>query len=79
MQLSIPNPAIQANAIVTETMEKVNPKTQSLPLVFDIDVSKNVIYDPLTDDLWKTMDDLRNFKNQIFLNSITSKAKELFK
>jgi uncharacterized protein (TIGR04255 family) len=78
-QLVIPNPEINATAIVTETIEKIDDKAQFLPLIFDIDVSRNIILEPSSVDIWKIMGELRSFKNQIFLNSLTERAKELFK
>lgn len=79
MQLVIPNADIQATAVVTETIEKTDDKSKVLPLIFDIDVSRNLILDSKSDEIWNIMDNLRNFKNQIFMNSITEKTKELFK
>lgn len=79
MQLVIPNADIQATAIVTETIEKINDKSKVLPLIFDIDVGKNIILEPKSDEIWNIMDDLRNFKNQIFMSSVTDKTKGLFK
>lgn len=78
-QLVIPNVEIQATAIVTETIEKIDEKSNVQPLIFDIDVSRNTILEPLAKDIWSIMEDLRNFKNQIFMMSFTDKAKELFK
>lgn len=78
-QLVIPNAEIQANAIITETMEKIDEKSRFLPFIFDIDISRGIILKPDSMDIWKIMDDLRHFKNQIFVSSLTNKAKELFK
>lgn len=79
MQLVIPNADIQATAVITETIEKTDDKSKVLPLIFDIDVSRNIILDLKSDEIWNIMDNLRNFKNQIFMNSLTAKTKELFK
>ena len=79
VQLVIPNHEIQASAIVTETMEKVDDKAQYLPFIFDIDVSSNIILEPTSADIWKIIGQLRQFKNQIFINSLTDRAKDLFK
>ncbi len=79
MQLVIPNAEFQAGAVVTETIEKIDDKSRVLPLIFDIDVSRNIILEPTSKDIWNIMEDLRKFKNQIFMKSLTDKAKELFK
>jgi uncharacterized protein (TIGR04255 family) len=79
MQLVIPNADKQATAVVTETIEKTDDKSKVLPLIFDIDVSRNIILESKSDEIWNIMDNLRNFKNKIFMNSLTEKTKELFK
>ncbi len=77
-QVVIPHPDIKATAIITETVEKTNDKG-FLPFIFDIDVSINNIFQTDSQDIWEAFEKLRNFKNQIFLKSITEKTQELFK
>lgn len=77
MQLVIPNPDIEANAIITQTME--NPTGNRLPLILDIDVSRETNYTDNTVEMWNEFKKLRSFKNEIFINTITKKAEELFK
>lgn len=77
MQLVMPKPDIQATAVITQTMEKAT-ENNLLPLVLDIDVFKEALY---TDEktMWDDIEQLRTFKNDIFFDSVTDKAKELFK
>lgn len=77
MRLIIPHNTSRAVAIVTETME--NPQKEMLPLILDIDVYIEAPFDAHDDKVWEEMEHLRNFKNEIFFNSLTEKAKELFK
>ena len=77
MQLVIPNPDIEANAIITQTME--NPTGNRLPLILDIDVSRETNYTDNKAEMWDEFKKLRSFKNEIFFNSITNETKELFK
>ena len=77
-QLIIPYPEIQATAAITETMETMDSRG-FLPFIFDIDVWISNIVEPDSKDIWNAMEKLRDFKNQIFLNSITEKTRELFK
>jgi len=73
----INDPEIDAAAIITQAFEQlVDPKF--LPIILDIDVFKqrDVIGE---EDAWQTLEALRDFKNKIFFESITEKAKELFK
>jgi len=77
MQLVIPNPDIQTTAIINQTTE--NPtENQRLPLIFDIDVFQNKTYVENNVEMWSEFEKLHIFKNEIFFNSITDKAKELF-
>lgn len=78
MRLVIPNPEIQAIATIIETME--NPvDNQRLPLILDIDVWRETIYETNQSEMWNDFEQLRVFKNDIFFNSITEKTKELFR
>lgn len=78
MQIVVPNQEIEASAIITETMEPPT-ESQRLPLILDIDVFKERIYVDGKEEIWNDFEKLRVFKNDIFFNSITDKAKELFK
>lgn len=78
MQLRLPKPEIEAQAIVTQTME--NPtQDEKLPLILDIDVYHEVNYSGSDAKMWEDFEKLHLFKNEIFFNSITEKTKELFK
>lgn len=78
MQLFIPNPEIKAIATLTEMIEEENSKNGTLPFIFDIDVAKDVSIDPDSKSIAEIMNGLRAFKNKIFLDSLTDKAKSLF-
>ncbi len=78
MRLEVPNPDIEATAIITQTMDK--PTTgQRLPLILDIDVFRITEYLGKAEDMWEDFEKLCDFKNDIFFNSVTEKAKELFR
>lgn len=78
MRLVIPNPEIRAIATIIETME--NPvDNQRLPLILDIDVWRETTYEANQPEMWDDFEQLREFKNDIFFNSITEKTKELFR
>lgn len=73
----IHNPGINAAAIITQAFEQiVDPKF--LPIILDIDISKQESEEMSEGDAWDTLEELRDFKNKIFFASITEKAKELF-
>lgn len=80
MRLVMPQVESSAIAVVTMAMDASQASTTSLPVVFDIDVSmEDVMYDPASDELWTSFEELRRIKNTIFFNSITDATKELFR
>lgn len=78
LRLEIPNYDIPAKAILIQTMEKPT-QDKKLPLILDIDVIRENEYIRNMDDVWTDFESLRDFKNEIFFNSITDKTKELFR
>lgn len=79
MRIVIPDVKTQNTAIIIETVD-VSKLTESIfPLIFDIDVFRLVNITAEDSDLWKIFESLREYKNQIFMNSFTNKTKELFK
>lgn len=78
MRLVIPDEKRENTAIVTETIELSKLSGKKFPLVFDIDVFRTVDLKPQDQELWKIFNSLRDYKNCIFMNSITDKTKQLF-
>lgn len=78
MRLEIPKPDIESIAIITQTMAKPTG-SKRLPLILDIDVIRKTEYIENAEKMWKDFESLHSFKNEIFFNSITEKAKELFR
>jgi uncharacterized protein (TIGR04255 family) len=77
MRLVVPNPEIEATAVINVVMDQ-SSSAKMLPIIFDIDVFKITNHPGNSEDIWHDFDQLRVFKNEIFFNSITDKAKELF-
>lgn len=78
MRVVIPYHEVEATAVITVTMdEQVNP--QQVPIIFDIDVFKGRSYKSDDADIWQDLEKLRNLKNEIFFDSLTDIAKEMFK
>jgi len=79
MRIQIPFNEQMALATIVQTMEEPT-ENQKLPLIIDIDVVRQSNFTKDTfDTMWDEFGELRNIKNDIFFNSITDKAKELFK
>jgi uncharacterized protein (TIGR04255 family) len=79
MQLVIPHPEQPIMAVISQTMEHTKPDDQFVPLIFDIDVSRQLSVSPTSEEVQEALELLRDFKNTIFLKSMTDKAMELFK
>ena len=69
---------LDAQCILTQAMESSNPSHENLPITLDIDVIANKRFS-LEDDFWRTIENLRDLKNRIFFESITSKTVELYR
>lgn len=76
-RIVIHEPSIDAAAIITQTLEQI-VSPDILPIFLDIDAFKQKPEGISEEEAWQILEHLRNFKNKIFFESITEKAKELF-
>ncbi len=67
-----------ANAIITQGVKEIEDDG-SVPLILDIDVYKEVILKPDDKVIWSIIESFHDVKNNIFFNSITKEAVEMFK
>lgn len=79
MRLEIPDQARGLVAIITETFESSDEGDTRLPFIFDIDVVHQAMFDPSNPTIWETFGEMRDYKNEIFFNSMTDRACELFR
>lgn len=79
MRLAIPHPTRTLLAIITETMEAPVEEGAKLPVLLDIDIVRQERFEPDSDAIWDTFEQMREYKNEIFFASITDKAKEMFR
>lgn len=78
MQLVVPLEDIDGNLIFNQAIASpVLPQTVAIML--DVEVFKLVSMSALSDELWRTLENLRLKKNEVFEASITDKARELFR
>lgn len=75
-RIEIHNPAIDAQGLLTQALEGVHD--DHAPIVLDIDVFVAKQFEPREDEFWRCLEQLRDFKNTVFFESITEKAVELF-
>jgi uncharacterized protein (TIGR04255 family) len=76
-RLVIPSPTGNM-AVVTETNGGSPSSPTLFPMIFDIDVFRDVDMEIGDAKLWSTIRDLRSYKNTIFFKSLTPKALEMF-
>ena len=73
----IHEPSINATAIITQALEQII-KPDFVPIILDIDVFRQIPDGMKREEAWKTIGELRHFKNRIFFKSVTEKLKGLF-
>jgi uncharacterized protein (TIGR04255 family) len=78
MRLTIPD-ASGAIATVTETFGPQEETDLSTPIIFDIDAFREVDLAPDSAEIWEILNALRNLKNRIFFNSLTTQALERYR
>jgi uncharacterized protein (TIGR04255 family) len=78
MRLVIPKPEIGAAVIIHEAL--ANPTDPDrIPLILDLDAFAMVAIDPNSNELWDRLEQLREFKNQVFFGSLTDRCLEMYK
>lgn len=66
------------SAHVTRALvEETNP--DMVGVLFDIDVFQTIQLPPSRDEVWGTLELLRNLKNRIFFNGITERTVEMYR
>ena len=78
-RIIIVNPNLDALAVVTQALEPA--VDQKVPVILDIDVYREIPSAEWSANdrrIWDALEQLREFKNQVFFESITEKTAELF-
>lgn len=78
MRLEIPDNERRLLAIVTETLQPSVDDDTRIPIIFDIDVVRPGKFEP-SEPLWETLEQMHEYKNEIFFASMTERAKEMFR
>lgn len=65
--------------VITEAIDEAGATNDSVPVILDIDVSRQAEFLVDGDDAWRALDALRDVKNRVFFGSVTTKALELFR
>ncbi len=74
-RIGIHDPAIEAQGFLTQVLEGVH--NDHAPIVLDIEVFVAKQFDPRENEFWQCLEQLRDFKNTVFFESITEEAVEL--
>ena len=72
------DPDIGAQCILTQALEAADFENRLIPIILDIDVFIERPFPVTGGRYWQEIDNLRDFKNRVFFESITSKAEGLF-
>lgn len=78
MRVALLDTAGPNSAFVTVTTESAPSNMQYIPLIFDLDVFRDVQFLPHEAIIWETFASLRETRNMIFYNSITEETRRLF-
>jgi uncharacterized protein (TIGR04255 family) len=74
----IHNPDSDCSATLTQSLQSGN-HTERIPVILDIDVYRSAEYDVGNAEIWSCLQQLREFKNLAFFESLTDKAVELYR
>lgn len=74
VRLIIPNKDIEADGIVTMSMNGLDKEKNVVPVILDVDVGKTGRMQSDEESLHQTLVDLRNYKNELFFRNITDKV-----
>lgn len=77
-RISFPEENTKNNAILSQTLE-IEPNSENASIILDIDAFNLSSFDPDDKEIWEQFEKLRNFKNDIFFKSITSKGLAKYK
>jgi uncharacterized protein (TIGR04255 family) len=79
-RVAIPfSPDASTSATVTQVVEQPKPGADRQgPLFLDIDVWRFCSFPAESPEIWATLDNLRELKNQLFFSSVTDKALEQY-
>ncbi len=75
----IPDPKKRGTTIIISTIDQKHISEESFVYILDIDVFREIELPVLSKAVWDLFDDLRVLKNEIFFESTTERAKELFR
>jgi len=67
-----------ATASITHAIDVSGVTESVVPVVLDIDVFRDIDFEPQSDDVWSALEELRHIKNKVFFGSITKKLEEMF-
>jgi uncharacterized protein (TIGR04255 family) len=77
MRLEVPDDKNASSGIIHMASQPADES--GLPIIFDIDVVRHIDISPDDEKLWFYLEELRDFKNSLFFESLTNKAKGMFK
>jgi uncharacterized protein (TIGR04255 family) len=69
-------PTLEGTAVVTQSIEGTGPIPAGLPILLDIDASRETLIPAGGDEAWAVLEKLAEMKNNVFFQSLTPAALE---
>jgi len=79
LNIVIPDAASGAIAAINQTFAQADPERSVIPLIFDVEASREVKMDTDSAEIWEVLAQLRVLKNRIFFRSLTVEALERYR
>lgn len=78
-RVSLPDPETKGKIMASVTGTFQGETDGKLHCILDIDAFEGISIDAKDEIIWDDFEKIRNYKNEIFFNSITQKAREMFR
>lgn len=77
LQIPVFNEKLNLQGMITETFLPSKPE-EGINFLLDITVSENGAFNYTDNNLWNTLSKIRDYKNHLFINSITEETQKFF-
>ena len=78
-RIIVPDANSGSRIAISQVLEGPNPQSDTISVLIDIDVFKEVDIDVASEELWQLLARMRDIKNRAFFDSVTQRALELFR
>lgn len=79
MRLVLVKQHVDHVAIVTQATDQAPEDLRFIPIIFDIEVYLERVFEPGDTSVWTELEAMRAMRNEVFFSSVTDRCKELFR